>query len=136
MIGDNLNLIITKPWGYEKILEKNNHYVVKILHIKKGHKLSLQYHERKTETLFLYKGKGHVVKWNRGGSKYEYMETPLQKVHIPRGWVHRIEAIEDLEILEVSTIELDDVVRMEDDYGRAQPILEHGYEMPAQAFKS
>ena len=113
---------IEKPWGYEQILEKNDKYVVKILHINKGQKLSLQYHERKTETLFLYKGLGYVVKWDRGGSKQEYMERPLQKVHIPKGWTHRIEASwnEDMEILEVSTTELDDVVRIEDDYGRAQ----------------
>jgi len=129
---DNISLIITKPWGYEQILEKNDRYVVKVLHIKRGRQLSLQYHERKTETLFLYSGSGRIVKWDGGEIKAIRMEKPLQKVHIPKEWVHGIESStsEDMEILEVSTTELDDVVRMEDAYGRVQ-VLEERDQMSA-----
>lgn len=135
---NDLFLIITKPWGYEKILEKNDRYVVKLLHVDIGHSLSLQYHEKKTETLFLCAGKGWIKVFKEDRPHTYYMETLLQKVHIPRGYIHRIgsSSAEFMELLEVSTTELDDVVRIEDDYGRVQPILEYGSEMPVQAFKS
>ena len=91
-------MIIEKPWGHEEILEKNEHYVIKRLFVKKGHRLSKQYHNIKTETWIYPDGK---------------------IVHIPPKTVHRLEAKdEDVDILEVSTTELDDIVRLEDDYGR------------------
>ena len=117
-----MNSRIEKPWGWEEILEQNDKYVVKLLHVNAGQRLSLQLHKNKTETLFLYRGVGHITKFDKGGSQYNFMAHFLQKVHIPKGWTHRIEAsrMEDVEFLEVSTPELDDVVRIEDDYGRTE----------------
>lgn len=113
---------IEKPWGYEEILEKNDRYVVKLLHLTKGHRLSLQYHEVKTETLFLYGGRGFIEIHPNSMKRTLILLNPLQSVHIPAGQIHRMEAFEneDFELLEVSTPELDDVVRIEDDYGRTQ----------------
>lgn len=117
---DDLQLIIKKPWGYERILEHNDHYVVKLLHVNKGCKLSLQYHERKTETLFWYSGSGFVHLKNGAWTRDCFLVKAFHKVHIPKGQIHRIEAPADnyFEVLEVSTTELSDVVRIEDDYDR------------------
>lgn len=114
--------IIEKPWGYEEILEKNDKYVVKILHLNKGKRLSLQYHEVKTETLFLKDGRGMIEIHPNGLKKTLILLQPLQSVHIPAGQVHRMASFDtdDFELLEVSTPELDDVIRIEDDYGRIE----------------
>jgi mannose-6-phosphate isomerase-like protein (cupin superfamily) len=104
--------IIEKPWGFEKIHYVGK-YVVKELFIKKGHRLSLQYHKVKTETLVLMSGIARVV----AGEDSEVMVAGYVK-HIEPGTVHRIEAWEDAVFIECSTPELEDVVRLEDDYGR------------------
>lgn len=109
---------VEKPWGYELIWAKTKDYVGKILHINKGHKLSLQYHKIKEETIFLNSGKMLFVFENELG---ELTEIPLaagDAHHIPTGKKHRMIAVEDCEIFEVSTPHLDDVVRLEDGYGR------------------
>lgn len=109
---------VEKPWGHELIWAKTGDYVGKILHIKKGHKLSLQYHREKEETILLYSGKMLFVFENEKG---ELQEIPLaagEAHHIPTGKKHRMIAVEDCEVFEVSTPQLDDVVRLEDGYGR------------------
>lgn len=109
-----MSLITSKPWGHEELWAKTEHYAAKRLFIKKGHKLSLQYHLKKEETVTVLKG-------------ILYMQintdiTPLvagETMHIPPGTIHRMIAKdEDVELMEVSTPELDDVVRLEDVYGR------------------
>lgn len=110
---------IDKAWGWEDILIINQYYVIKRLHINKGHRLSLQYHQQKTETLLLESGEVYYsVTGNDNIGHIGYMNstTPL---HIPANTVHRFTAHEDSVVLEVSTPQLDDVVRIEDDYGRA-----------------
>lgn len=109
---------VEKPWGYELIWAKTKDYVGKILHINKGHKLSLQYHRVKEETMFVVSGKMILVFENEKG---ELQEVPLcagEAHHIPVGRKHRMVAVEDCDIAEVSTPHLDDVVRLEDGYGR------------------
>jgi len=109
---------IKKPWGEEIWFAQNNHYAGKILKVKKGHRLSLQYHERKIETQYLYKGS---VKITFGSDKDNLEERILQigeKFDINPPTIHRIEALEDSEVFEVSTPELDDIVKLQDDYGR------------------
>ncbi len=108
-----------KPWGHELLWSHTNHYAGKIIHINAGHRLSLQYHEHKQEsilvvdgTLLLHLGQGNeatVVEMRSGES-----------ADIAVGQIHRFEAPEsgDVEIIEVSTNHLDDVVRLEDDYSR------------------
>lgn len=110
---------VEKPWGHELIWALTDRYVGKILHVKAGHALSLQYHERKDETLFLLSGELRFWVGPLGGELEEVELLAGQSYHIPPGMVHRMEAVTDCEILEASTPELDDVVRLEDRYGRS-----------------
>lgn len=107
-----------KPWGKEVWFAHTEKYAGKILHIKKGHRYSLQYHEHKQETQYLYKGK---VKLTYGSDENELQEkilNPGDKFDVTPYTIHRLEALEDSEVFEVSTPELDDVVKLADDYGR------------------
>jgi mannose-6-phosphate isomerase len=109
---------IPKPWGYELIFARTGRYVGKILHLNRGECLSLQYHEMKEETLFVVRGELKLTVEFDGDRR----ELPLrsgQAFHIPPRLIHRMEAVEDTDVAEVSTPELDDVVRLEDRYGRA-----------------
>ena len=107
-----------KPWGYELLWAKTERYVGKIIHVNAGHALSLQYHRVKTETVYLMSGR--VVYEIQEGEELRQLDlNPGDRLHIPAGTVHRVTAVEDADIFEVSTPELDDVVRLEDRYGRA-----------------
>jgi mannose-6-phosphate isomerase len=109
-----------KPWGYELLWAHTADYVGKVLHIRKGHKLSLQYHERKEETVMLYSGRMLLVLEDDAGILREIYVAAGESHHIPVGRKHRMVALdEDCEVFEVSTNHLDDVVRVEDSYGRA-----------------
>ncbi len=111
---------VEKPWGYELIWAKTDQYVGKILHIRKGHKLSLQYHQVKEETIFISKGKMNLVFENEAGELEEIPLEPGEAHHIPVGRKHRMVAVEDCDVFEVSTPQLNDVVRLEDSYGRVK----------------
>ena len=109
---------VEKPWGYELIWAETDRYVGKILHVTAGHALSLQYHERKDETIHLLRG---TMRFDVGPSAGELRAVELKEGeswHITPGTVHRMIAITDVDILEASTPDLDDVVRLEDRYGR------------------
>lgn len=106
--------VVEKPWGREVWYAVTDRYAGKVLEVRAGHALSLQYHRRKRETLYFRSGSGRL----RLGDRVIPVEPGLA-VTIEPGTVHRVEATTDLEILEVSTPELDDVVRLEDRYGRA-----------------
>jgi mannose-6-phosphate isomerase len=109
---------VEKPWGYEVHWARTDRYVGKILHIRKGHALSLQYHERKEETIYVQAGR---LRYEIGESTetLEVLELgPGDAVHVRPGLVHRMTALEDTDVLEASTPELDDVVRLDDRYGR------------------
>lgn len=108
---------IDKPWGYELIWAETRSYVGKILFIRKGQKLSLQYHEIKEETIYLQAGE-MLFTTDEGGALVEKRIGPGECHHIPPGSKHRMEAVEDCTVFEVSTPHLDDVVRLEDAYGR------------------
>ncbi len=110
---------VEKPWGYELHWAKTERYVGKVLHVKAGHALSLQYHNRKDETIYLYSGRMLFEIGEQPGLLAKREMKPGDKVHITPKTVHRMTALEDCDILEVSTPELDDVVRLEDRYGRA-----------------
>ena len=109
---------VEKPWGHELIWAKTKDYVGKILHIKKGHKLSLQYHQIKEETIIVASGKMNFVFENDKGQMEEILLVAGEAHHIPTGRKHRMIAVEDCDVYEVSTPHLDDVVRLEDGYGR------------------
>jgi mannose-6-phosphate isomerase len=108
---------IDKPWGHELHWAKTERYVGKVLHVKAGHALSLQYHNIKDETIFLWKGK-ILFEIQEGDSLEKREMLPGESVRIMPRTIHRMTAVEDSDIFEVSTPELDDVVRLEDRYGR------------------
>jgi len=108
-----------KPWGHEIWFAHNEKYAGKILFIKKGHRYSLQYHERKTETQYLYRGKLKITLGENQNTLSEKILLPGDKVEILPYTDHRAEAQENSEIFEVSTPELDDVIKLQDDYGRS-----------------
>ena len=109
---------VEKPWGYELIFARTGDYVGKVLHINKDHCLSLQYHREKEETLFLSTGKMTLMFEEQDGVLSEITMLSGEAHHIPPGKKHRMIAIEDCDVFEVSTPQLDDVVRLEDGYGR------------------
>ena len=110
---------IPKPWGYELIWAHTEQYVGKILHVKAGHALSLQYHERKDETMHLLRGRMKLVIGPSTAELRELLVAEGESIRISPPTVHRVEAITDVDILEASTPQLDDVVRLEDRYGRS-----------------
>ena len=108
---------VEKPWGYELHWAKTDRYVGKLIHVNAGHALSLQYHNIKDETIFLWSGK-LLFEIDVDGVLTKHEMQPGEAVHVTPKTVHRMTAIEDCDVLEVSTPELDDVVRLEDRYGR------------------
>jgi mannose-6-phosphate isomerase-like protein (cupin superfamily) len=112
--------LVEKPWGYEIIYAVTPHYCGKLLLVRAGEELSLQYHCRKDETLYLTEGLAEVAIGELGEASVTEVLRPGSAVHVPPGTVHRLHALQDSVFLEVSTPELDDVVRLEDRYGRSQ----------------
>jgi mannose-6-phosphate isomerase-like protein (cupin superfamily) len=110
---------IDKPWGYELIWADTSEYVGKLLHIRAGECLSLQFHEQKDETLFLFSGKLRLWAGPSPERVEEFRLEPGDSFRVLPGTVHRMEAITDCDVMEASTPFLDDVVRIEDRYGRA-----------------
>jgi mannose-6-phosphate isomerase len=108
---------VEKPWGYELHWAKTDRYVGKVIHVNKGHALSLQYHNFKDETIFVWSGR-ILFEIEIDGKLVGREMSPGEAVHVTPKTVHRMTAIEDSDILEASTPELDDVVRLEDRYGR------------------
>src|SRR5437763_7802984 len=108
---------VPKPWGYELIFAKTERYVGKILHINRGESLSLQYHEMKEETLYVVGGELKLTIEVDGDRRLVTLREG-EAFHIPPRMIHRMEAVRDTDVAEVSTPELDDVVRLEDRYGR------------------
>ena len=108
---------VDKPWGYELHWAKTDRYVGKIIHVNAGYALSLQYHNLKDETIYLQSGR-IAFEIHEAGVPVIREMRPGEAVHITPKTVHRMTAIEDSDILEVSTPELHDVVRLEDRYGR------------------
>ncbi len=108
---------VEKPWGYEIHWAKTDRYVGKVIHINKGHALSLQYHNQKDEVIHVWSGK-ILFEIDVNGTLEAREMLPGESVHVTPPTIHRMTAIEDSDILEASTPELHDVVRLEDRYGR------------------
>jgi mannose-6-phosphate isomerase len=111
---------VDKPWGHELIWARTDRYVGKILYIKAGEALSLQYHRVKDETIMVLSGRLRFEHHAEGEAPATVELGPREPFHITPGMRHRMIAIEDTDVVEVSTPELDDVVRLEDRYGRAK----------------
>ena len=110
---------VEKPWGWELVWAETERYVGKLLFVRAGEALSLQYHERKDESWLVREGLARLELGEVGGPLEVVEIRPGDAFHYRPGTVHRITALEDTLVLEVSTTELDDVVRVEDRYGRA-----------------
>lgn len=121
-MSDVLNGNVTrvdKPWGYELWWARTERYVGKVLHVTAGHALSLQYHNVKEETILVYSGR-LLFELQEGERLVGREMLPGDRIHVTPGSVHRMTAIEDCDLFEVSTPELDDVVRLDDRYGRSK----------------
>ena len=110
---------VEKPWGHELIWAHTDRYVGKTLHVKAGHALSLQYHQKKDETIHVLSGRLRFQSGEDGRLEDRILEVG-ESFHITPGTRHRMIAETDCDILEASTPELDDVVRLEDRYGRTR----------------
>lgn len=109
---------VDKPWGHELIWTRTDRYVGKLIVIEAGQRLSLQLHQRKDEAIFVISGRLRLQLEDGEGVIRTIELGPGEHRRVPTGRRHRFEAIERVELIEVSTPELDDVVRLEDDYGR------------------
>jgi mannose-6-phosphate isomerase-like protein (cupin superfamily) len=111
---------VEKPWGHELIWALTDRYCGKLLFVAAGHSLSLQFHREKDEAWLVQSGRVRLELGRAGeGTLKEEVVTAGSAFHFTPGTVHRVTALEDTTILEVSTPQLDDVVRLEDAYGRA-----------------
>jgi len=108
---------VEKPWGYEIIWAVTDRYVGKILHIEPGHTLSLQYHQKKDESIYVLRGE-IVLRFQQDETMIERRMVEGEAFHIRPRVVHQFEAVTPSDLLEASTPELDDVVRLKDRYGR------------------
>jgi len=117
---DKMNKIIEKPWGKEEVIEINSRYMVKKLTMNAGHRCSTQYHKFKRETIYVLSGQLRIY-W---GTKMDQLKSRIYKsgenITIPPKLIHRMEAVEHSIYLESSTPEMEDVVRLQDDYERTE----------------
>ena len=111
---------VPKPWGHETVWARTDRYVGKILHVRAGESLSLQYHREKEETMRVLTGAVALEVGGERGERHRVRLGPGEGFHLPPGTRHRMTALEDADVLEVSTPELDDVVRLDDRYGRVK----------------
>lgn len=109
---------VDKPWGYELRWAITDRYLGKLIHINAGHQLSLQYHVEKDEAIFIESGAMDLLLEDDAGEMVTYRLTPGMSARVRPGRRHRFVAVEDTDLFEVSSPEIDDVVRLEDSYGR------------------
>jgi mannose-6-phosphate isomerase len=110
---------VEKPWGYEIVYALTERYCGKVIFIRKGEQLSLQFHREKDEVVYLHEGRIELEIGEAGRPPDVEVVTAGRAYRLRPGMVHRWRALEDSVVLEASTPELDDVVRLEDRYGRA-----------------
>ncbi|HMA44563.1 MAG TPA: cupin domain-containing protein [Gemmatimonadales bacterium] len=109
---------VEKPWGHELIWARTDRYVGKILHVAAGHVLSLQYHERKDESIYVLAGE-IILRLQQADTLIERRLGQGEAFHIQPKQIHQFEAVVTSDLLEASTPEIDDVIRLKDRYGRA-----------------
>ena len=109
---------VDKPWGFEVRWAITDRYLGKLIHVNAGHQLSLQYHVQKDESIYVASGQLDLVLEDDAGELQTHRLTPGMSARVRPGRRHRFVAVEDVELFEVSSAEIDDVVRLEDDYGR------------------
>ncbi|WP_455735332.1 cupin [Caproiciproducens sp.] len=112
------NSIMEKPWGTEELIAQNDHYIIRKLTIRTGQAVSLQYHKEKIETLYVLSGTATYYRQRPGEEMTETVVGPGDIIENHPYELHRERAIEDFVFIEVSTPQMEDIVRVEDDYGR------------------
>lgn len=112
---------VEKPWGHEILFARSETYCGKVIFVQAGEQLSLQFHRVKDETIYVHSGRIELEIGEPGGPLDTEVVGPGRSFRLRPGVVHRWKALEDSVVLEASTPELDDVVRLEDNYGRAEP---------------
>jgi len=112
---------VEKPWGHEILFARSETYCGKLIFVRAGEQLSLQFHRVKDETIYVHSGRIELEIGDPGGPLDTEVVGPGRSFRLRPGVVHRWKALEDSVVLEASTPELDDVVRLEDNYGRAEP---------------
>ena len=115
-------MLIEKPWGCEEVIEINDRYMMKKLTMHKGHRCSLQFHHHKKETIYVLSGKLRIYVGPTKDELSEKIYGPNESITLEPGVVHRMEGVEDSVYLEASTPEMDDVVRITDDYNRTDSL--------------
>jgi len=110
---------IEKPWGFELLFAHTPNYAGKLIFVRKGNRLSLQYHTKKDESMYVHEGKAKI-EIEEGKQFVPSIAEPGYCFRISPGTKHRVEALEDTTLIEVSTPELEDIERLEDDYGRVR----------------
>jgi mannose-6-phosphate isomerase-like protein (cupin superfamily) len=115
----NGRTFVEKPWGWEDRFAVTDRYLGKVIHINPGEMLSLQYHQHKDETIYIVRGVMDLQLENDRGEIEVHRLSPGMSIRIEPGRKHRMVAVEECEFFEVSSPEIDDVVRLEDKYGRA-----------------
>ena len=110
--------VIDKPWGKEEVIEINDKYMMKKLTMLKGHRCSLQLHKQKKETIYVLSGQLRIISGLSEDSLVAKVYTSGDSITISPGTIHRMEGVEDSIYLEASTPEMNDVVRLVDDYDR------------------
>jgi mannose-6-phosphate isomerase len=118
MTGEAAQRRVEKPWGNELIWVLTDRYCGKVITIDTGRRLSLQYHDRKDEAILVLAGRLRLHLEDDSGAMATRDMGPGESAHVPVGRRHRFESLERVELVEVSTPELDDVIRVEDDFGR------------------
>jgi len=113
--------VIEKPWGKEEVIEINDRYMMKKLTMWKDHRCSLQYHNYKKETIYVLSGQLRIYVGQTKDELTSKIYGPHETITLSPGIVYRMEGVEDCVYLEASTPEMDDVVRLSDDYNRAEP---------------
>ena len=111
---------IEKPWGFELLFARTPKYTGKLIFVRGGHRLSLHYHKKKDESMYLYKGKALIEIEGSDGQLVQSVAQPGYCFRVPPLTKHWLKALEDTTLFEVSTPELEDIERLEDDYGRAR----------------
>lgn len=114
-------MIIVKPWGKEEVIEINARYMLKKLTMWKDHRCSLQYHNHKKETIYILSGQLRIYVGPSIDQLTSKIYGPHETITLSPNIVHRMEGVEDCVYLEASTPEMDDVVRLSDDYNRVEP---------------
>jgi mannose-6-phosphate isomerase-like protein (cupin superfamily) len=112
---------VDKPWGHEIVFARSDTYCGKLIFVRAGEQLSLQFHRRKDETIYVHSGRIELEIGDPGGALDVEVVGAGRAFRLRPGVVHRWKALEDSVVLEASTPDLDDVVRLEDNYGRAEP---------------